>query len=219
LRALVGRLGEFFTNIGASLLKQSTGQALTFVLAFYMLFFFLRDRRAGLEAIVRLSPFSDLETGKLIVRARDTIYAMIYGTLAIAALQGAMGGFMFWLLNFPSPLFWALVMGVVSVVPVLGSFVVWIPATIFLALEERWGEALTLGVWGGVVISSVDNFVRPILVGETLRLHTAPTFVAMLGGLQLFGSAGLILGPLAFTSTTLMLAFWRRRADPELQSK
>lgn len=219
LREIIASFGQFLTTIGATLLRQSTGQAFTILLAFYMLFFFLRDRRAGLEALVRYSPFSDIETGKLLIRARDTIHAIIYGTLAIAALQGALGGFMFWVLNFPSPLFWALVMGVLSIVPVLGSFVVWIPATIFLALEDRWGEALALGIWGSVVISTADNLLRPLLVGESLRLHTASTFVAMLGGLQLFGSSGLILGPIAFTWTTLMLEFWRRRLDPELQTK
>lgn len=219
LRALAGRLGEFITNIGGALLRQSTGQAITLLLAFYMLFFFLRDRRAGIAALVRLSPFSDMETGKLIVRTRDTIHAMIYGTLSVAALQGALGGLMFWWLAFPSPIFWGLVMGVLSIIPVLGSFVVWIPATIYLAIDDRWAEAITLGLWGGVVIASVDNLVRPLLVGETLRLHTAPAFVAMLGGLQLFGPSGLILGPIAFTATTLMLEFWRRRADPDLQPR
>lgn len=219
VRALAGRVGEFVTNIGGALLKQSTGQAITILLAFYMLFFFLRDRRAGIDAIVRLSPFSSIETGKLIVRTRDTIHAMIYGTVTVAAMQGVLGGLMFWWLNFPSPIFWAIVMGVLSIVPVLGSFVIWIPATIFLAIEGRWADAITLGLWGGVVIASADNLVRPLLVGETLRLHTAPAFVAMLGGLQFFGPAGLILGPLAFTMTTLMLEFWRRRADPDLQSK
>jgi predicted PurR-regulated permease PerM len=110
-------------------------------------------------------------------------------------------------------------MGVLSIIPVLGSFVIWIPATIFLAVEGRWGEAITLGLWGGGVIATADNFLRPLLVGETLRLHTAPAFVAMLGGLQLFGPSGLILGPIAFTTTTQMLEFWRRRADPSPQSR
>jgi predicted PurR-regulated permease PerM len=219
LSGLAGRIGDFVTNIGGAFLKQSTGQAITILLAFYLLFFFLRDRSAGLDAMVRLSPFSSMETGKLIVRSRDTIHALIYGTLIVAAMQGVLGGVMFWWLNFPSPIFWAIVMGVLSIVPVLGSFVIWIPATIFLAIEERWADAITLGLWGGVVISTADNVVRPLLVGESLRLHTAPAFVAMLGGLQLFGPSGLILGPIAFTTTTLMLEFWRRRSDPDLQSK
>lgn len=212
--AIAGRFGEFLTNFGASLLKQSTGQAITLVLAFYMLFFFLRDRNAAMDALVRLSPFSNMETGKLIVRVRDTVHATIFGTLAVAALQGALGGAMFWWLGFPSPALWAVIMTFISIIPVLGSFVIWVPATIYLAIEDRWADAVTLGLWGGVVISTADNVVRPLLVGETLRLHTAPAFIAMLGGLQFFGPAGLILGPVAFTTTILMLEFWRRRADP-----
>jgi predicted PurR-regulated permease PerM len=213
IRTLAARIGEIITNFGAAVLKQSTGQAITIVLAFYMLFFFLRDRQTGLDAVVRLSPFSNIETGRLILRVRDTIYALIYGTLAVAALQGALGGVMFWWLGFPSPLLWTVVMGVLSIIPVLGSFVIWIPATIFLAVEGRWADAVTLGIWGGVVISTVDNIVRPLLVSESLRLHTAPALIAMLGGLQIFGAAGVVLGPIAFTSTTAMLEFWRRRSD------
>ncbi|MGJ0509771.1 MAG: AI-2E family transporter [Methylocystis sp.] len=216
---IAARGGEFVTNVGASLLKQSTGQIITMVLAFYMLFFFLRDRNAALDALVRVSPFSRIETGKIIVRVRDTIYATIYGTLAVAVLQGTLGGVAFWWLGFPSPALWAVVMTVISIIPVLGSFVIWIPATIYLAVEDRWADAIALGLWGGVVISTADNVMRPMFVGETLRLHTAPAFVAMLGGLQLFGPPGLILGPIAFTTTTLMLGFWRRRADPDLQPK
>lgn len=216
---IAARGGEFFTNLGASVLKQSTGQIITMVLAFYMLFFFLRDRNDALDALVRVSPFSRLETGKLIVRVRDTIHATIYGTLAVAVLQGALGGIAFGWLGFPSPALWAVVMTVLSVIPVLGSFVIWIPATIYLAIEDRWGDALALALWGGVVIATADNLLRPLLVAESLRLHTAPAFVAMLGGLQLFGPSGLILGPVAFTMTTLMLEFWRRRADPDLQPR
>ncbi|WP_051134097.1 AI-2E family transporter [Methylocystis sp. ATCC 49242] len=213
LQDVLSRVGAFLTNAGALFIRQSTGQALTVLLSFYMLFFFLRDRKAGVEALLRLSPFSDIETRKLIVRIRDTIYAIIYGTLAVAALQGALGGFIFWWLNFPSPVFWALIMGLLAIVPVLGTFVVWVPATIFLAIEGRWADALTLGLWGGVVIASSDNLVRPLLISDTLRLHTAPAFIAMLGGIQLFGPSGLVLGPIAMTTTSLMLEFWRRRAN------
>lgn len=218
LQEVIGRAIAFLTNFGASLIKQSTGQAVTMLLSFYLLFFFLRDRRAGVETILRLSPFSNRETRKIILRVRNTITAIIYGTIAVAALQGALGGFMFWWLGFASPVTWALIMGLLSVVPVLGTFVVWIPATIFLALEGRWGEAITLGLWGGVVIASADNLIRPLLVGDTLRLHTASTFVALLGGLHVFGPPGVVLGPIAMTTSTLLLELWRRRADADVQA-
>jgi len=215
LQAIFSQLGAFVTNIAANFLRASTGQIITTLLAFYLLFFFLRDRAVALQTLARLSPFSNLETGKIIVRVRDTIHAIIFGTLAVAALQGVLGGFMFWMLGFNSPVLWGLIMGLLSIVPVLGSFVVWIPATIYLLIEGRWIEALILGLWGGVVIASIDNLVRPLLIGDSMRLHTVPAFIAMLGGLQLFGASGIVLGPIVMALTPLLLEFWRRRVGPD----
>jgi predicted PurR-regulated permease PerM len=213
LSATLRNVASWLTNTSATVIRQSTGQILTLLLSFYLLFFFLRDRRAALETVKRLSPFSDRESMKLLVRVRDTIHATIYGTLVVAALQGALGGVMFWWLNFPSPALWGLIMGLLSIVPVLGSFIVWVPATVFLAIEGRWGDAITLAAWGALVIGTADNLVRPLLMGESLRLHTVPTFIAMIGGLQLFGASGIVLGPIAFTTTMLLLEFWRRREN------
>lgn len=215
LQAIFSQLGAFVTNIAANFLRASTGQIITTLLAFYLLFFFLRDRAVALQTLARLSPFSNLETGRIIVRVRDTIHAIIFGTLAVAALQGVLGGFMFWMLDFNSPVLWGLIMGLLSIVPVLGSFVVWIPATIYLLIEGRWIEALILGLWGGVVIASVDNLVRPLLIGDSMRLHTVPAFIAMLGGLQLFGASGIVLGPIVMALCPLLLEFWRRRVGPD----
>ncbi|HEY8124102.1 MAG TPA: AI-2E family transporter [Methylocystis sp.] len=215
LQATFSQLGAFVTNLTASFLRASTGQVITTLLAFYLLFFFLRDRAVALQTLARLSPFSNIETGKIIVRVRDTIHAILFGTLAVAALQGVLGGFMFWVLDFNSPLLWGLIMGLVSIIPVLGSFVIWIPATIYLVIEDRWVEAIVLAVWGGVVIASVDNLVRPLLIGDSMRLHTVPAFIAMLGGLQLFGASGIVVGPIVMALSPLLLDFWRRRVGPD----
>jgi predicted PurR-regulated permease PerM len=215
LQAILSQLGAFLTNSAANILRTSTGQIITTLLAFYLLFFFLRDRTVALQTLARLSPFSKIETGKIILRVRDTIHAIIFGTLAVAALQGFLGGFMFWVLGFNSPALWGLIMGLLSIVPVLGSFVVWIPATIYLLIEDHWIEALILGVWGGVVIASIDNLVRPLLIGDSMRLHTVPAFIAMLGGLQVFGASGVVLGPIVMALSPLLLEFWRRRVGPD----
>ncbi|QGM93699.1 AI-2E family transporter [Methylocystis rosea] len=218
LQATFSQLGAFVTNMTANFLRASTGQIITTLLAFYLLFFFLRDRAVALQTLARLSPFSNIETGRIIVRVRDTINAILFGTLAVSALQGLLGGLMFWVLDFNSPVLWGLIMGLVSIVPVLGSFVIWIPATIYLLIEDRWVEAIILGLWGGVVISSIDNLVRPLLIGDSMRLHTVPAFIAMLGGLQLFGPSGIVLGPIVMALSPLLLEFWRRRVGPDESS-
>jgi predicted PurR-regulated permease PerM len=118
---------------------------------------------------------------------------------------------MFWVLGLPTPLLWGLVMGLLSIVPVLGAFIVWIPAALLLILDGSWVRALILAAWGGIVVGGIDNILRPMFVGNRLRLHTIPAFMSIIGGLLLFGAPGFILGPLAATMTMLALEFWTRR--------
>jgi predicted PurR-regulated permease PerM len=119
---------------------------------------------------------------------------------------------MFWLLGLPNPIFWGIVMAFLAMIPVLGTFVIWLPAAGYLALGGDWGKAAILVAWGTVVIGGIDNFLYPILAGGRLRLHTVPMFIAIVGGLALFGAAGLILGPLVVVMTIEVLAIWRERA-------
>jgi predicted PurR-regulated permease PerM len=106
-------------------------------------------------------------------------------------------------------------MSLLAVVPVLGAFVVWIPAALFLAFEGSWGKALLLTLWGGVIVGGIDNVLYPILVGNRLKLHTILAFISVVGGLILFGPSGLILGPVALTITIMLLEIWRRRTTAE----
>jgi predicted PurR-regulated permease PerM len=142
------------------------------------------------------------------------VQATLYGTVAVAAVQGTLGGLIFWWLGLPTPLLWGLVMGLLAIIPVLGAFVIWVPAAIFLALDGSWGKALILTGWGAVVIGGIDNLLYPMLVGDRLRLHTIPAFVAIVGGLILFGPSGLLLGPLAVTATVFFLELWQVRVRP-----
>lgn len=148
---------------------------------------------------------------QLFTRVGDTVHATVYGTLAVAVVQGILGGLMFWWLGLPAPLLWGLVMAGLAVIPVLGAFVVWIPAALFLALDGSWGKALILAVWGSVVVGGIDNVIYPILVGKRLKLHTIPAFMSIIGGLAVFGPSGLILGPVTLTITVLLLEIWRSR--------
>lgn len=211
LPGAISTIAAWLTNATASFVRGFVIQAIGVLLTFYLLFYFLRDQRAVLVSIRALSPLSEAEMDTLFSRVSDTVYATIYGTLAVAAVQGTLGGLMFWWLGLPAPLLWGLVMGVLAVVPVLGAFIVWIPAALFLALDGSWGKALMLAVWGGVVVGWIDNVIYPILVGHRLRLHTIPTFIAIVGGLVVFGPSGLILGPVTLTVTVLLLEIWRSR--------
>jgi len=207
----------WLTHIGASFVRGSVVQLIGALLTFYLLFYFLRDRRTVLDALRVLSPLSSGEMSRLFTRVSDTILATIYGTFAVAVVQGTLGGLMFWWLGLPTPLLWGVVMGLLAVVPVLGAFVIWIPAAIFLALEGSWGKAIVLAVWGTAVVGGIDNVLYPILVGNRLKMHTVLAFISVVGGLMVLGPAGLILGPIAITITTLLLEIWRLRVAPRAE--
>jgi predicted PurR-regulated permease PerM len=177
----------------------------------FALFFFFRDRRVILGALRSLVPLSNAETDEVYARVGDTIYATVYGTLVVAIVQGALGGLMFWWLGLPSPLLWGTIMALLAIVPVLGAFVVWVPAAIFLALHGNWGKAIILTAWGGIFIALIDNLLYPVLVGKRLRLHTLPVFFAIVGGIFLFGGSGLILGPVVLAITMALIDIWRLR--------
>ncbi len=204
-------IAGWLTTIGASFVRGSVVQLIGVLLTFYLLFYFLRDRVAALKSLRELSPLSKAEMSRLFARVNDTILATLYGTLTVAIVQGALGGLMFWCLGLSTPLLWGVVMGLLAIVPVLGAFVVWIPAAIFLALEGNWVSAVVLAVWGGIVVGGIDNLIYPILVGNRLRMHTVIAFISVVGGLIVLGPSGLILGPVAMSVTLLLLEIWRTR--------
>lgn len=202
----------WLSGLAAKFVRGSVFQLIGFCLTFYLLFFFLRDCQPLLRSIRALSPLSTPEMDALGDRISDTIHATVYGALAVSSVQGMLGGLMFWWLGLSAPLLWGVVMGLLAVVPMLGAFLVWIPAALFLAVEGSWGKALILTLWGMLVVGTIDNLLRPMLVGNRLKLHTLLAFISVVGGLLLFGPAGLILGPVTLTVTTALLDVWRQRA-------
>ncbi len=212
-------LATWLTVTTGAIVRGSVVQVIGFALTLYLLFYFLRDRQVALASLRLYSPLTHPEMDRLYARIADTIFATVYGTLVVAAVQGLLGGLIFWWLGLPVPLLWGVVMGLLALVPVLGAFVVWIPAALFLALEGNWIGAVVLTVWGAVVIGGIHNVLYPILVGNRLQMHSVPAFIAMVGGLILFGSAGLILGPVALTITSVLLEVWRNRAAGRAPAK
>ncbi len=198
-------IATWLTNSAAAFVRGSVTQLMGILITFYMLFYFLRDRRKALASLRALSFLPPGQIDRMFTRVVDTIHATVYGTLAMAALQGILGGLMFWILGLPSPLLWGIVMGLLAIIPVLGAFIIWIPAALWLASQGEWGKALILTAWGGIVVAGIDNLIYPVLVGNRLKQHTALAFISLVGGLIIFGSSGLILGPLAVTITLLLL--------------
>ena len=211
LETLVGQWSGGVAKLPRTLLAGSIAGAAGWLIMFFMLFFFLRDRVRVLEAVERFMPLSRIEAQKVFQVAGDTIHATVWGTLAVGLVQGTLGGLVFWWLDLPAPLLWGAVMALLSVLPVLGAAIVWLPAAAYFALQGQWPDALFLAAFGSIVIGLIDNLIYPLIVKDRLHLHAVPVFVSIIGGLIVFGAAGIVLGPLLLAVTDALVKIWRRR--------
>ena len=212
---LAGSFGRVLDQIRDSATGVASGFLYTLVQAFialFILFYLIRDHDNVMAALRRLSPLSAAETTTLFNRLGDTIHATMFGTVVAALIQGSLGGVIFWFLGLPTPALWGLAMGLLAIVPYLGAFVIWVPAAVFLALQGEWWKAGVLTIWGSVVIGLIDNLVYPILVGNRLQQHTVVAFIVIVGGIAVFGTSGIILGPVIISLTIFLVELWRRRA-------
>jgi predicted PurR-regulated permease PerM len=205
LQDVAARAGEYVEAWAPAFVSGSVGVAVQLLITLLVLFYFFRDTREIAATVRRLLPLSDAETDFLFRRVGDTIHATIFGSLAVAAVQGFMGGLMFWMLGLPAAVAWGAVMGVLATIPVMGTFVVWAPAAVYLAATGSWGKAAVLAAWGALAIGLIDNLLYPMLVGQRLRFHPLPVFFSIVGGIALFGATGLVLGPLTLSVTTALI--------------
>tara|TARA_R110000824_G_scaffold77312_3_gene195582 strand:+ start:3827 stop:4936 length:1110 start_codon:yes stop_codon:yes gene_type:complete len=217
LSRLLDNMASSLSVWSGNFIQGSIKGVITMLVTFFFLFYFLRDRKKVVAGLEEMLPFSVSEFAILTGRISDTVFASVYGTLVVASIQGALGGLMFWWLDLPSPFFWGFIMGLLAIVPFLGAFVIWVPTAIILAIGGDPVSAFILVLWGTVVVGLIDNIIYPILVGRRLRLHSAVSFVAILGGLALFGPSGIVLGPVIFAVSQSLLLIARARMKDDGQ--
>jgi predicted PurR-regulated permease PerM len=211
MSVVLQQVGAFLTELGSLAVTTSFVGLIEFALTFFFLFFFLRDRDAVLAGIRGMLPLSASETDGILHAAGDTIFATVYGKVVVGIAQGILGGLMFWWLDLPAAWFWAIVMALLSVIPLLGAPLVWLPAALFLLLDGQWVQAIIMAVWGAAVVGLADNLLYPVVVGRYLHLHTIPMLVSLIGGIVVFGAVGFFLGPVVLAVTIALLEVWRTR--------
>lgn len=189
------------------------------VLMLFFLFFLLRDQDKAEQSLASLIPLGQAATQHFLSQLGDLTYAVFVGRLLIAAIQGTLAGLAYWLLGVPGALLWAVLTSLFCLVPAFGAFIAWIPIAIYLGLADSWTKALILAVWGGLVVGNIDNVLYPMLVGRRTSLHTVVIFVAIFGGVALFGFAGFVLGPVAVSATMLLLQAWKERLGTQTGQK
>jgi predicted PurR-regulated permease PerM len=209
---------QWLSTLTSSIVSGSAWAITQIATMIVVLFYFLRDQESILVNLRSLVPLSEEETDRLFKRITETIRISLYGKIVVAGIQGGLGGLIFWWLDLPAPAFWGFVMALLSVLPVLGAFVIWVPAAVALALQGSWGRALLLTVWGILIVHPVDNFLGPVLVGTKLRLHTLLIFFSVIGGLAAFGASGIVLGPVTVAIAISLFDIRRRRREIKLEA-
>jgi len=185
----------------------------------FTMYYFFRDGDRIYDAMLDMIPLETSQTRMIFDRTREVIHASVYGVIVIAVVQGMFGGLAFAFLRLPSPLVWGVVMFFLSMVPLVGSSVVWAPTAVYLAATGHWGKGLALAIWGGLVIGMVDNFLRPKLVGGRAGLHELMIFFSVLGGLRIWGALGMALGPVVVAITIALLDIFKRMdSEPQISA-
>lgn len=199
---LAPRLGGAVANL-ASMIGS------LFVMLF-ALFFLLRDRDRVLDLIHRVLPFPAEERDRLIKDTHNLVVASVGAGLAVAAVQGLMGGLTFWGLGVPAPAAWGVATGICALIPVVGTTLVWAPVSMWWALSGDLVRAMILGAIGIGVIGMTDNVLRPLILSGRTAVNGLIVFIGLLGGVGAFGFVGLVLGPIVLvTAGTLLQALTR----------
>jgi predicted PurR-regulated permease PerM len=192
---LAGTLGTFIVNSVAHMTRGTVNFLLQLFIMLYAMFFFLIGGRAMLDRILYYMPLSPKDETRMVERFVSVTRATIKGTLVIGIVQGGLAGLAFWVAGIHAPAFWGTVMAVLSIIPGIGTGLVWVPAVIYLFAIGRTGAAIGLLVWCAVVVGLADNFLRPWLVGRDTKMSDLLVLLSTLGGLFLFGAVGIIIGP------------------------
>ena len=182
-------------------------------LVLFTTFYMLRDTEGLARGAKGLLPLSSEQTDGILTAIMGIISASLKGTVMIAAIQGTLGGLTFWALGLSSPLLWGVFMFITSMLPVVGSSIIWGPTAAYLALMGHYPKAIILVALGAGVISSIDTVLRPILVGKRTRMHELVVFFSVLGGLQVFGVLGIIMGPVVVALTMGFLLIFNHMGD------
>jgi predicted PurR-regulated permease PerM len=202
---LIGNISQFLIS---SLSTATMGAVNLLFMAFamlYTMFFFLMDGDKLLIKILYYLPLEDQDEQRMLEKFTSVTRATLKGTAVIGILQGGLAGAAFWVVGIPSAVFWGTLMAVLSIIPGIGTALIWGPAVIILAAGGNFLKAVGLGIFCALVVGSIDNLLRPMLVGKDTQMHELMIFFGTLGGIIMFGIMGMIIGPIV---AALFITIW-----------
>ncbi len=170
--------------------------AINFLFMIFTIFFLFTDGPGFLTKLKDYMPFNEEQKTRLATQMKDMIVSTVYGGVAVAVIQGFLGGIAFYVIGIDSPVLWGIAMSVMSFVPLVGTLAIWGPASVYLIIQGDYMHGVGLILFGIFVISMVDNILKPLIIGSRTKMPTIVIFFSVLGGIKAFGIIGLIMGPL-----------------------
>ena len=203
---------------GSGLLVSVPQLVVNLFIVFFVMFYFLKD---GEKLYERLHSYLRLKKSKfatLVGRIKEIIHGIVFGYFIVAVVQGAVGALGFFLFGVSSPLFWGVVMGLLALIPYVGTGFVWLPAALFIFIDGLSQDSTSLMmkggglfIYGAVLISGIDNVIRPKLMGEKAKVHPAIILLGIFGGMLIFGPLGIIIGPVVLALTSeIATTYWKK---------
>ncbi|MCX6826007.1 MAG: AI-2E family transporter [candidate division Zixibacteria bacterium] len=211
ISAVTGAISAKATTIISNITKT----VFQFFLTIFTMFFFFRDGEKLMKYLKRLVPLGTEQVGTTFVYLKEVIEGTMYGGVVMALIQGILGGLLFAIVGINSAIFWGAVMGFLSLLPVLGPFLIYIPAGIILIMSGSLTQGIIVLIFGTLIISQVDNFVRPLLFRGKMQMHTLLIFFSIMGGVAMFGLVGIVLGPLVTAIFLFILKIFELKIHPE----
>lgn len=205
----ISKIGAYIGNFLFTSIKSLTQNSLEFIALFiimlYALFFFLRDGERLINKLMHLSPLGSSRERSLYHKFTATASSMIRGTILIGTIQGSLGGILLAITGIESAVIWGIIMVFASIIPGVGAALVWVPAGIYLLATHHIWQGIVVFVVGATLISTIDNFLRPLFVGKEIKMHPLLILFSTLGGIALFGVSGFLIGPII---ASLFMTFW-----------
>jgi predicted PurR-regulated permease PerM len=214
ITAALGRGSQLIATQVLNFGQSTFDFVVSFFVMLYLLFFLIRDGAALSARIMRAVPLEQDIKAELLVKFLAVARATVKGNVAVAMLQGALGGIIFWLLGVHSPVLWGTLMAFLSLLPALGAALVWIPVAIYFLVTGAIAKAVILTLAGVLVIGLVDNLLRPVLVGKDTQMPDYLVLVSTLGGMALFGLNGFVIGPVV---AAMFIAVWELFTEARLE--
>ncbi len=209
LKSAIGDVVSSFTGSIAGIFTATLHTLFTFMLIVLSFFYFLKDGEKWKRYIVKLSPLADTHDNRILMMLEHAVSGIMKGYLLVALIQGTMLGIGLWIFGVPNPVLWGVLAGIASVIPSIGTAIVAVPAILFLLATSGTGPAIGLAIWSLTLVGTIDNLLNPIVLGKRVSLPPLVILLSVLGGIALFGPAGIIIGPLSVSLLYTLLIIYR----------